>query len=270
MFARITFFLIVSFWLVMNLLLWRSQTTGVQPMGNKIPAEVVWQKILTAPDRSSLEILHYDQHVGFCTWSADVGETTIVPPTGESDEYLPEELTKKVTGYTINLEGRAAMESNSVVHVNFWLKLSTNQVWQEFHAGATLRPNAWDISANAATQRLKLQVSDQSGSWQRVVKFSELQNPEALMQDLSGDLSLGMLSAFIPGGKSGLASAASSLKWEAYADTMQFGHSRVGVYRLETKMLGHKIFVFVSKVGEILWVELPDKIVFRNEAFGHF
>ena len=48
------------------------------------------------------------------------------------------------------------------------------------------------------------------------------------------------------------------------------GWGGVGVYRLETSVLGRKIFIFVSKVGEILWVELPDKIVLRNEAFGHF
>ncbi|MGZ5543809.1 MAG: hypothetical protein ACXWIU_03965, partial [Limisphaerales bacterium] len=85
-----------------------------------------------------------------------------------------------------------------------------------------------------------------------------------------GDVDIGMLGAFIPGGQHGLAAAAHALKWQAYADTMQFGHSRVGVYRLETNVFGRKIFVFVSKVGEILWVELPDKIVLRNEAFGHF
>jgi hypothetical protein len=271
MFARITFFFVLGFWLLMNVLLWRSQTVGMQPMLNKIPPQVVWEKILTAPDRSNMEILHYNEHVGFCTWSADVGETPLPNQTTESDEYLPEELTKKVTGYTINLEGRAALDSNRVVHVNFWLKLSTNEVWQEFHVGAQMRPNSWDVSANAATQRIKLQVTDEAGTWQKVLKFSDLQNPEALMQDLGGgDVSIGMLGALIPGGKNGLASAANSVKWEAYADTMQFGHSRVGVYRLETRVLGHKIFIFVSKVGEILWVELPDKIIFRNEAFGHF
>ena len=111
---------------------------------------------------------------------------------------------------------------------------------------------------------------DHSGTCQKVLKFSDLKDPEKLVQNFGSELDLGMLAALIPGGKNGLATAAHSLEWQAYADTMQFGHSRVGVYRLETRILGRKVFVFVSKVGEILWVELPDKIVFRNDAFAHF
>ncbi len=270
MFSRITFVFLLAFWLGMNFLLWRSQTDGHQPMGNKVPVEVVWKKILTAPDNSSLEILHYNERIGFCTWSATIGEAPRIGNGPQSDEYLPEELTTQVTGYTLGLEGRAALNSNSVMHVDFLVKLSTNQDWQEFHGRANLRPNTWDLSANAAQQRIKLQVTDDSGVWQRVLKFSDLRDPEALVQKLGGDLDIGMLGVLIPGGQNGLVAAAHALKWKAYADTMQFGHSRVGVYRLETNVFGRKIFIFVSKVGEILWVELPDKIVLRNEAFGHF
>ncbi|MDB6058145.1 MAG: hypothetical protein JWO95_1989 [Verrucomicrobiales bacterium] len=269
MFARITFVFVLAFWLVMNFLLWRSKSVGHQPMSNKVPLEVVWKKILTAPDNSSLEILHYNERIGFCTWSANIGEAPRIGVT-QSDEDLPEELTTHVTGYTLGLEGRAALNSNSVMHVDFLVKLSTNQDWQEFHGRANLRPNTWDLSANAVQERIKLQVTDDSGTWQRILKFSDLRDPEALMQKLGGDVDVGMLGMLIPGGKEGLTAAAHALKWQAYSDTMQFGHSRVGVYRLETNVFGHKIFVFVSKVGEILWVELPDKIVFRNEAFGHF
>ncbi len=239
-------------------------------MGNKVPTAMVWKKIMTAPDNSSLEILHYNERIGFCNWAVQAGEAPLVTGKAESDEYLPEELTKTVTGYTVSLDGRATISSNTVVHMNASLKLSTNENWQEFHAHVNLRPNTWEISANSIQQRLKLQVTDESGTWQRTFKFTDLQDPDKLMQDLGIDSSVGMLSALIPGGKNGFASVANSMKWEAYADTMQFGHSRVGVYRLETHVLGHKIFIFVSKVGEILWVELPDKIIFRNEAFGHF
>lgn len=254
----------------MNLLLWRSLQTGHQMMGNKVPASLVWKKIVTAPDNSSLEILHYNERIGFCNWAVQAGETPNVTGKESGDEYLPEELTKTLTSYTLTLDGRATFASNSVVHINASLRLSTNENWQEFHAHVNLRPTTWEVSANSVQQRLKLLVTDESGTWQRSFKFADLQDPDKLMQDLGVDSSVGMLSALIPGGKNGLASMANTVKWEAYADTMQFGHSRVGVYRLETRVFGQKIFIFVSKVGEILWVELPDKIVFRNEAFGHF
>jgi hypothetical protein len=254
---------VLAFWMVMNWLLWRSIHSGHQVMGNKVPASLVWKKIVTAPDNSSLEILHYNERIGFCNWAVQAGETPII--TGKM-----EELTKTLTGYTMTLDGRASFSSNTVVHINASLKLSTNENWQEFHAHVNLRPNTWEVFANSVQQRLKLQVTDESGTWQKTFKFADLEDPDKLMQDLGIDPSVAMLGAMIPGRKNGLASIASSMKWEAYADTMQFGHSRVGVYRLETRALGQKIFIFVSKVGEILWVELPDKIVFRNEAFGHF
>jgi hypothetical protein len=268
-FTRITFIFVLAFWVIMNLLLWRSLHSGNQ-VGNKVPVAMVWKKIMTAPDNSSLEILHYNERVGFCNWAVQAGETPLLTGKAESDEYLPEELTSTVTGYTVSLDGRGSFGSNNVVHLNASLKLSTNETWQEFHAHVNLRPNTWEISANSIQQRLKLQVTDETGNWQRSFKFADLEDPQKLMQDLGIDSNYGMLSALIPGGKNGFATLANSVKWEAYADTMQFGHSRVGVYRLETRAFGQKIFIFVSKVGEILWVELPDKIVFRNEAFGHF
>jgi hypothetical protein len=42
------------------------------------------------------------------------------------------------------------------------------------------------------------------------------------------------------------------------------------VYRLETEVLGRHIYLFISRVGEILRVEFPDNITLRNEAFAHF
>ena len=52
---------------------------------------------------------------------------------------------------------------------------------------------------------------------------------------------------------------------------MQFGHSNVRVYRLETERSSDMhLYIFTSRVGEILWVEAPNKLTFRNEAFNHF
>jgi hypothetical protein len=40
---------------------------------------------------------------------------------------------------------------------------------------------------------------------------------------------------------------------------------------LQGKVLDRfEIFIYVSRAGEILWVELPDKIVLSNDAFTHF
>jgi hypothetical protein len=57
---------------------------------------------------------------------------------------------------------------------------------------------------------------------------------------------------------------------QAHEDWMQFGHSKARAYRLEMELLGNHIYVFTSRVGEILWVELPGNITLRNDAFEHF
>ena len=67
-----------------------------------------------------------------------------------------------------------------------------------------------------------------------------------------------------------LSQVASGIHWQAHEDWIQFGHSEARAYRLETEILGRRCYVFVSRVGEILWVEFPNKITLRNDAFSHF
>ena len=62
-------------------------------------------------------------------------------------------------------------------------------------------------------------------------------------------------------------SLALGLDWEARSDWLKVGHSRVRVYRLEARLLDkHRVVVIVSRVGEILRVELPSEITLVNDA----
>ena len=54
--SRLFFLGVTVFWLTMNVLLWRAQVAGHSPFGSALPAEAVWDKILTAPDNSNLDI----------------------------------------------------------------------------------------------------------------------------------------------------------------------------------------------------------------------
>ncbi|HYG35772.1 MAG TPA: hypothetical protein VEC99_13360, partial [Clostridia bacterium] len=62
------------FWVTMNVLLWRAEYGNHATTGSAIPAHVVWEKILTAPDSSSLTILHNGKKIGFCHWLTSIGE----------------------------------------------------------------------------------------------------------------------------------------------------------------------------------------------------
>ncbi len=56
------------------------------------------------------------------------------------------------------------------------------------------------------------------------------------------------------------------LKWEAREDNFRIAHSNARVYRLQTRLLGsYEITLLVSRVGEILRLELPQDVVLVND-----
>jgi len=273
MLSRVLFLFITLFWLTMNFLLWRSEFAGRTQVGSAVPFETVFNKILTAPDASSLEVYHHGKKIGFCRWTASVGAQA---SKNFSEEFQPEGMVEQPTSYSLDLEGNVTPNgTTNRLRFDLNLKLSTNRVWQEFTLRANLRPDAWELHANSADQKVRFVIDDAYDHWEQSFTFADLQNPQTLIREMGGPLALTILGGM---GNLGLGSAgttnktnsAIALKWEANNDWMRFGHSKVRVYRLHAKVAGYEIFVFVSRVGEILWIELPDKIVLSNDAFTHF
>ncbi len=71
--ARLTFLAIAAFWLTMNVLLWRAEF-GAHGGDTPVPVELVWRKILTAPDASSLSVYQNGDRMGYCEFSTSVGQ----------------------------------------------------------------------------------------------------------------------------------------------------------------------------------------------------
>jgi hypothetical protein len=65
MISRVTFLLIAAFWIAMNVLLWRAEYVQ-DGTGIRVPIALVLQKILTAPDISSLTVFQDSERIGFC------------------------------------------------------------------------------------------------------------------------------------------------------------------------------------------------------------
>jgi hypothetical protein len=266
--SRIFFAAITGFWLVMNFLLWRSQSGAHSEIGSAIPAKIVWDKILTAPDNSSLEIYDHDKKIGFCHWAATVGNAGQALHHSLAEDYEPEGLIPQPSGYGLNLEGNTAIFSTNRARFEMHLLLSTNQSWQDFSFNARMRPAALEIHAIAAAQKITIKVNDSAGAWQRTLKFSDFQHPESLLAEFGGVDALGVAGAAgLPLPKDSILQAAAGIHWDAHEDWMQFGHSKVRVYRLETQFFGQHLSIFTSRVGEILWVDAPNQLTLRNEAF---
>jgi hypothetical protein len=266
MVQRLALLTITLFWVMMNVLLWRSEFAGKNHAGGLVPLTVVWRKILTAPDSSSLEITRHGEKIGYCRWSPAEGRTgagkwlTFDAPAPGGDEAASD--------YKIDVEGNLLLTgAANQLRFDLSVRFDTNQVWQEFHLRLNLRPGRWEVHSLAADRTVRLRVEDDEGASEHVITFATLADPEALAREFDVAAPLGALGAlglqphapaggaFVPG-----------LKWEAREDRISIGHTPVRAYRLEARLLGHyDVVVVLSRVGEILRVELPGDLVLMND-----
>lgn len=269
MLSRVAIVVITAFFIVMNALLWRWELGG-RDLGSPVSAASVFGRILTAPDFSSLEILHRGQRIGHCRWVPAIGEESSVGRVMSQDEAL-EGMVRKPLNYMLDLTGAFFLEGKQRVRFSADLKLSTNHVWQEFAIRLGLRPTEWMLRSSASEQKVHLTVDENGNVFERAFTFAELSNPEKLLREFGGPLLPATLAAF------GLTLPASDtarnlslgLKWEAHQDRLAIGNARLRCYRLRARLFDrYQVVLFVSPVGEILRMELPEGIVLRNEALA--
>ena len=263
---RFVFPLITLFWVCMNVLLWRSEFGGVAEFGSSIPVKVVWEKILTAPDDSTLEIMQGVRKAGYCRWRPNVGEELNTGKVGTED-YELEGMVKQLSGYRIDVEGSLIFEEASE-RLRFDLAgvFATNKVWKEVSARIAVRQNVWEIDARSEEEKLRIISGTGDGKWEKNLSFGDLGNPAGILAELG----LPMLPLILnQWGFSDTTSQLSlGLQWEARNDWFAIGHSRIRVYRVQAKLLDrYKIVAIVSRVGEILRIELPNQLVLLNDAF---
>ena len=266
MFNRVYFPLIALFWIVMNTLLWRAEFGGGREFGSAVSPEVVWQKILTAPDDSTLEISLKEKKIGYCRWSANAGEAATTGRVSHAED-VPDGMVRHLARYTIDLEGNILPAPPATrLRFNAHLEFGTNHVWRELSLRLATRPTVWTLRAAAADETLDLNYEDKTGRWSRRFAFAELRDPRTLLAELAAPLPLagvlGPLAAVEPP-----QTFSPQLDWEARNDWLEIGHAQVRVYRLRAQLLDrYQIVVIVSRVGEIMRVELPDGLLLMNEA----
>jgi len=272
MFSRAAFILVAVFWVTMNVLLWRAEYGPRSLLGGEMPVAVVWRKVLMAQDASPLEIRHHGRRVGFCRWAASVREAQV--PTGvAAAETSPEGMIKKPIGYRIVFEGNVALSGlPERLRFDARAEFSTNHDWKEIHLRLTLRPKACEIHATAADETLRLALDDGATRAEHVFKFSELRDPQALLEQFADPLSATALNAGgLLSSPQGPRALAGGVKCEARNDWIKIGQTSVRAYRLDIHLIDrHRAVVFVSRVGEILRVELPDDLTLLNEQLTNF
>ena len=273
MFSRIALLLITLFWLTMNYLLWRSEFGGRDETGSAVPVEMVWRKILTAPDNSSLEIIHQGTKLGYCRWAANLGPELSQKKIA-GGEIFPEGIPGGRYGYRIDFDGNVSPKDfRDHIHFNFSIKLATNQVWREFSLRVNSREDSLTVQASAAGQKLLFWTGNEDARSAQTISFSDLRNPQALIQKFDLPVSLeflGLQGLSVPdAGKPGSFSLGAA--WVARTDWITIGHASARAYRLQMKLLDrYQVVIMVSTVGEILRVELPGDWTLVNEQLIDF
>jgi len=261
--ARLTFFIIAAFWLTMNVLLWRAEF-GSHDSGTPVPVDLVWQKILTAPDASSLNVYQNGKRTGYCELSTSVGQEMAAV---DADQPPPDGLVKKA-GYQVRLSGNFAFgEFTNRLKFDGRLRFSAAREWREVNLKINFHQAVVEIHSLATNQMVHLKINSDGGGLERDLTFADLQNPTALIHALLGnatDSLFGMmdLPAFATG------SAAQKLEWRASRTRVKIGTEPVPAYRLETSVLGRSVRMDISTLGEILRVELPGNISARIDEWS--
>src|SRR5213594_2098472 len=218
MWSRFFIVLSTTFFVVMNVLLWRWEIAGNGNSGSPVSVRGVWEKVLTAPDFSSLEIQHRGKTVGHCRWVPSITEQP--KNLRASNETPPEGMVRRPLYYVLDLSGTVHLDDGPPARFSMDLKLSTNHAWREFALRVTLRPREWTIRSVAAEEKVRLLIEDDGMRSEQVFTFSDLRNPDKRLRELGGPLlpaTLAALGVSIPKADP-IQNFSLGLNWEAHQD----------------------------------------------------
>jgi hypothetical protein len=255
--SRVTFLCIGAFWITMNVLLWRAEY-GLRGSGVSVPVDLVWRKILTAPDASSMNIYQDGERSGFCEFSTSV-ETEMAKLDG--DKPPPEGIVARA-GYSIHLNGNTSLgDFTNRVRFDARLQFNSKRRWRELNVKISSHVATVELHSFATNQMIHLKITGDGGVMERDLAFDDLRDPNTLLRTLTGNFGGGLFGLLdLPVLPVAPADVAQNIRWEARRARLKIGQEPVSAYRLETRVLERPVLIYVSTLGEILRVELPDGI----------
>jgi hypothetical protein len=257
MLPRLTFLAITAFWLTMNVLLWRAEY-GQHGGEIPIPLDLVWRKILSAPDPSSLSVYEKGERTGYCEISTSVQQEMAKL---DADKPPPEGLVANA-GYQLHANGNMSFgDFTNRLKFDGRVQFNPDRTWRELHLRLTLHDTTAEIHCIATNQTVDLTLSSADAVIRRQLHFSDLQDPQALIHALGGDTDAPWLSFIeLPSFATG---NTPMLNLTAHRTRIKLGREPVSVYRVESSILGESIIIDVSTIGEIMRVQLPNGLIAR-------
>jgi hypothetical protein len=264
MLPRFLFLLIAVFWVAMNLLLWRAEY-GSHGAGISVPPALVWRKILTAPDISSLNVFQNGERTGFCEFSTRVEQE--MAALDESDA-VPKKINSRA-GYQILFNGNVSLgDYTNRLTFNGQIEFSRQREWREVNLKLSSHAGAIEIHSLAAEQTVHLTIASDGVTNKMVFSFADLQNPNTLWNAFLGNLGGWAAGLDLPIDLQTPSTLAQNIHWEARLERLKLGGESVSAYRLEARILDRPIVIYVSTLGEILRVELPGGVIASFDQFS--
>ena len=198
----------------MNVLLWRSEY-GSRGSGIPVPVDLVWRKILTAPDISSLTVYQGGQKIGFCQFSTSVEQAMAAL---DEDKLPPEGIVKRA-GYQIRFDGNVSVgDFTNRFTFNGRIQFSSRRAWRELNLKLSSHADAVEIHSVATNQTVHLKITGDGAVIEREFTFADLQNPNTLLRAFAGDFGGGLLgdAGLVPPFRKPRPRSAEGLRWEAH------------------------------------------------------
>lgn len=254
------------FWGVMNVLLWQEEY-GARRSSNSVPTSAVWEKILSAADRSVLGIRRDGRTIGTLEWTPSVLENA---RTNTGIEI--EGLVDAATGYHIQTVLRffAGDPGLGRLLVQGGADFGEDLAWRNLEVRVDQRPRIWNLRADAGSGEVVLEMEEGRRRMEQRFQARDLSTVSGLLGPLAPLLPSGL-------GSAGIASAPGrapewlerNLRVDAAQAWMKVGSSRLRVYKVTGRFGGSvEATAYVSRAGEILKVQLPDNIQLVNDALA--
>lgn len=260
------------FWGVMNVLLWQEEY-GARRSSNAVPASAVWEKVLTAADRSVLGIRRDGRTIGTLEWTPSVLENA---RTNAGLEI--EGLVDATTGYHVQAVLRFFTGDHGLgrLLVQGGADFGEDHAWRSLDVRVDQRPRVWNLRADAVSGEVVLLAEEGRRRMEQRFQARDLSSVSGLLGPLapllpSGLGATGGNAAGNPGGHAEAAPAwlEKNLRVDAAQAWMKVGRSRVRVYKVTGRFGGTvEATAYVSRAGEILKVQLPDNIQLVSDALA--
>jgi hypothetical protein len=259
--TRLILLTLAALCLTMNVLVWRAEY-GSKDNGIRVPENLVWRKIMTAPEASSLSVFQGGKRTGFCEFSTAIGQEMALM----DESKPPPEGFLSHAGYQIRINGNASLgDFTNRIKFDGHLQFAPNRDWRSLDVKILMRGLAIYLQSAVSNQTVQITVTNEEDTFRRTFTYAELRDPGQLVRSLAGDFGVGPVSLLAGFELPSLSAASlpdtSAFHWKATRTRMIFGHEPVPVYRLETRVLDRPVVLVASTLGEVLRVELPGDIV---------